>query len=104
MHASIPQPQEETLDNVGSSRSAEKYVLIVLAIRDLRRAWVQTLKTESSISRWQLATSFEDTMANFENLAALLQQKEHRRRPMRVRSLKTEPCISQRRLATTSRK
>ena len=62
-----------------------------------------TLKTEPSISRWQLTTSFEDTMANFENLAALLQQKEHRRRPMKVRTLKTEPSISQRRLATTSR-
>ena len=30
--ASIPQPQEESLENLGRSRSAEKYVHIVLAI------------------------------------------------------------------------
>ena len=45
-----------------------------------------TLKTEPSISRWQLSTSFEDTMAIYhspdlagrvEILAALLRQKKH---------------------------
>ena len=32
MDAFIPQPQEESLENLGRSRSAEKYVHIVLAI------------------------------------------------------------------------
>ena len=41
-------------------------------------------------------------LPTLKNLAALLQQQEHRRRSARVRTLKIEPCISQQRLATTS--
>ena len=59
-----------TLGNLGSSPSAEKQVCIVLAIEP---EWVQTLKTEPSISLWRLACKYfqcisfleEDPVAHF---------------------------------------